>query len=46
MPGRVVVQTTRPDHPVINFLHEHDYKGFVPTRLKSAGSTTIRRSHA
>jgi primosomal protein N' (replication factor Y) len=34
MPGRVVVQTTRPDHPVINFLREHDYKGFYAHEIE------------
>lgn len=34
IPGRVVVQTTRPDHPVINFLREHDYKGFYAHEIE------------
>lgn len=34
IPGRVVVQTTRPDHPVIGFLREHDYKGFYARELE------------
>lgn len=33
-PGRVVVQTTQPDHPVIGFLRGHDYTGFYARELE------------
>jgi len=26
--GKVVIQTTRPTHPIIDFVKKHDYKGF------------------
>ena len=45
MPGRVVAQTHAPTIPVINFLHEHDYKASMPTRLKSAVPTTLSAVH-
>ena len=32
--GRVLVQTAEPDHPVIRFLKNHDYKGFYAHELE------------
>lgn len=32
-PGRVVVQTSEPGHPVIKFLQENDYSGFYEHEL-------------
>jgi len=32
-PGRVVVQTTMPDHPAIRCAAEHDYEGFAEAEL-------------
>ncbi len=31
--GQVVIQTTEPDHPVIEFVKRHDYKGFYESEL-------------
>lgn len=31
--GKVIVQTSQPDHPVIKFLTEHDYTGFYNYEL-------------
>ena len=28
IPGRVLVQTTQPSHPVMEFVRSHDYKGY------------------
>lgn len=32
-PGRVVIQTTQPTHPVIELVKEHDYHGFFSREL-------------
>lgn len=32
-PGRVVVQTTMPDHPAIGFAAAHDYSGFAEAEM-------------
>lgn len=34
VPGRVMVQTRQPEHPVIQFLKEHDYQGFYRHELE------------
>ncbi|MBR1803654.1 MAG: primosomal protein N', partial [Muribaculaceae bacterium] len=31
--GQVIVQTSNPDHPVIDFVQRHDYEGFVKHEL-------------
>ncbi|NSW44807.1 MAG: primosomal protein N' [Bacteroidales bacterium] len=31
--GKVIIQTTQPQHPVIQFLTKNDYKGFVSWQL-------------
>ena len=33
-PGRVMVQTRQPEHPVIQLLKEHDYQGFYRHELE------------
>lgn len=33
-PGRVIVQTTHPEHPVIKFVMQHDYLGFYRHELE------------
>ena len=32
--GRVVVQTTQPGHPVLQFVQNHDYKGFFAFEME------------
>ena len=32
--GKVVIQTSEPTHPVIEFVKKHDYKGFYNAELK------------
>lgn len=34
IPGRVLVQTTQPSHPVMEFVRSHDYKGFFDVELE------------
>lgn len=33
-PGRVVIQTTKPDDPVLDFIRKHDYKGFYNSEIQ------------
>jgi primosomal protein N' (replication factor Y) len=32
-PGRVIIQTYSPEHPVIHAVRKHDYHGFIDTEL-------------
>lgn len=32
--GRVLIQTTRPDDPVLDFVRHHDYEGFYASEIK------------
>ncbi len=33
-PGRVVIQTSQPDHPVLRFVKAHDYEGFYNREIE------------
>lgn len=33
-PGRVVIQTSQPDHPVLRFVKAHDYDGFYGREIE------------
>ncbi len=33
-PGRVVIQTTQPAHPVLSFVKAHDYEGFYRSEIE------------
>lgn len=33
--GKVLIQTMQPQHPVLQFVQQHDYKGFFEAEIKS-----------
>jgi len=35
LPGRVILQTRRPEHPLFGYLKEHDYEGFALAVLET-----------
>ena len=43
-PGRVIVQTYSPEHPVIQAVQRHEYESFIETELEQRELSPIRTS--